>query len=179
MAKARKLKVFEAQFGFRDSVVAAPNQAAALEAWGTHQNLFAEGQARVTADAAAVKAALAHPGVPLIRAVGSKGAFELTATGAPVLDDAPKGPKAKTNAKASPKPAPRPAPDRKALDAAERALRTLEDAHGREEADLRRRRSELGRQAAEAEETFTKARKIASSAVAEARRAYRDTGGRG
>jgi len=174
LAKARKLKVFEAQFGFRDSVVAAPNQAAALEAWGTHQNLFAEGQARVTADAAAVKAALAHPGVPLIRAVGSKGAFELT-----VLDDAPKGPKAKTNAKASPKPAPRPAPDRKALDAAERALRTLEDAHGREEADLRRRRSELGRQAAEAEETFTKARKIASSAVAEARRAYRDTGGRG
>jgi hypothetical protein len=52
MAKApgRKLKVFQAQFGFHDSVVAAPSQTAALRAWGTRQNLFGEGQARLTED---------------------------------------------------------------------------------------------------------------------------------
>ena len=63
MAKSptRKLKVFQAQFGFHDSVVAAPSQAAALRAWGTHQNLFADGTARVTTDPKAIQAALAHP----------------------------------------------------------------------------------------------------------------------
>jgi hypothetical protein len=71
------LKVFQAQFGFYDSVVAASSQAAALRAWGTHQNLFADGQARVTMDEAAVKAALSHPETPLRRAVGSNDGFEL------------------------------------------------------------------------------------------------------
>jgi hypothetical protein len=37
-------KVFQAQFGFYDTVVAAPSQVAALRAWGIHQNLFAGGQ---------------------------------------------------------------------------------------------------------------------------------------
>nr|MBA3810869.1 cell envelope biogenesis protein TolA [Caulobacteraceae bacterium] len=79
MAKAvkRKLKVFQAQFGFHDSVVAAPSQAAALRAWGTHQNLFADGQARIANDAKAVAAARAHPETPLRRAVGSSDAFAL------------------------------------------------------------------------------------------------------
>ena len=67
----RKLKVFQAQFGFYDTVVAAPSQAAALRAWGMHQNLFASGEATVTTDEAAVAAAIAHPETPLRRAVGS------------------------------------------------------------------------------------------------------------
>ena len=33
----RKLKVFQTQFGFFDTVLAAPSQAAALRAWGTHR----------------------------------------------------------------------------------------------------------------------------------------------
>ena len=71
MAKPRqpKLKVFQAQFGFFDSVVAAPSQAAALQAWGIHQNLFASGEAKVIEDEAAVAAALAHPETPLRRAI--------------------------------------------------------------------------------------------------------------
>lgn len=60
----RKLKVFQAQFGFYDTVVAAPSQAAALRAWGTHQDLFASGAATVTTDEAAIAAALAHPETP-------------------------------------------------------------------------------------------------------------------
>src|SRR5438045_1623573 len=73
--RAGRLKVFEAQFGFYDTVVAAPSQAAALRAWGTHQNLFASGDARLTTDEGAVRAALAHPEIPLRRALGSNDPF--------------------------------------------------------------------------------------------------------
>ncbi len=62
---ARRLKVFQAQFGFYDSVVAAPSQVAALRAWGAHQNLFSDGGARVATDEQAIEAALAQPEVPL------------------------------------------------------------------------------------------------------------------
>jgi hypothetical protein len=82
MAKspARRLKVFQAQFGFLDSVVAAPSQASALRAWGTHQDLFASGDARLATDEAAVKAAL-----DLQRAVGTSDPFLLQASGLPKL----------------------------------------------------------------------------------------------
>jgi len=36
----RKLKVFQAQFGFFDTVVAAPSRAAALRAWGARQKIY-------------------------------------------------------------------------------------------------------------------------------------------
>ena len=55
--KRPRLKVFQARFGFHDSVVAAVSQAAALRAWGVHQNLFADGQASITNDPRAVEAA--------------------------------------------------------------------------------------------------------------------------
>ena len=71
----RRLKVFQAQFGFYDTVVAAPSQAAALRAWGTRQDLFASGDARRATDEAAVAAALAHPETLLRRAVGSADPF--------------------------------------------------------------------------------------------------------
>src|SRR5205085_10312942 len=61
VARARKLKVFQAQIGFYDTVVAAPSQAAALRAWGIRQNLFADGLARTTDEPQAVEAALATP----------------------------------------------------------------------------------------------------------------------
>lgn len=43
-----RLKVFRAQMGFFDSVIAAPSQKAALEAWGARQDLFHEGFAAVS-----------------------------------------------------------------------------------------------------------------------------------
>jgi len=75
--------VFQAQFGFFDSVVAAPSQESALRAWGTHQDLFASGDARLATDEAAVKAALEHPGAPLRRAVGTSDPFALQPSGLP------------------------------------------------------------------------------------------------
>jgi len=72
----RPLKVFRAHLGFYDTVVAAPSQKAAAEAWGAAASEFAQGFASVTLDAQAVEAALAQPGVVLRRPAGSKAAFK-------------------------------------------------------------------------------------------------------
>src|SRR3569623_1181065 len=85
-----QLKVFAAPQGFYETVVAVPSQKAALEAWGTRQNLFAEGMARVETDPAAVKAALAHPGQVLRRPAGGAGEFKPGGSAAAVK--APKAP---------------------------------------------------------------------------------------
>ena len=74
---AKQLKVFRAHLGFYDTIVAAPSQKAALDAWGMHMNAFADGAAAVTTDKDAAEAALAHPGVVLKRPFGSKGEFKV------------------------------------------------------------------------------------------------------
>jgi hypothetical protein len=176
-APARKLKVFQAQFGFFDTVVAAPSQAAALRAWGIHQNLFADGRAQITDDPQAVEAALAHPETPLKRAVGSKDPFALEAANLPQVPDAPKKPAAKAPAKAKPAPPPKPKVDRTPLDAAEGALKQLDEQRKREEVDFRRREAELQAEIAAAQANYVEARKAATAAVVEARQAYRKAGG--
>jgi hypothetical protein len=178
-AKTRKLKVFQAQFGFHDSVVAASSKAAALRAWGTHQNLFADGQASIATDEAAVKAALAHPAIPLLRAVGSNDAFELKATSLPKVPDEPK----RVPAKAAPikrkaDAAVAPSADRSKLDAAELAVRELDEARKREEARLRRKQEELETEVSEAQSAYVEHRKEATAALIDARKAFREVGGR-
>lgn len=176
MARAPRLKVFAARFGFHDSVVAAPSQAKALEAWGIRQNLFAEGRAAVTDDPAAIAAALAHPGTPLRRAVGSKDPFSLE----PGLPDVPAPPKAKRpDLKLVPKavaPAP-PPPDRSALEAAEKALAAINARRIEEEAELARRREALESEEAASRQRWIKDRKAAEANLHKARRAYRLAGG--
>jgi hypothetical protein len=179
MAKpaARKLKVFQAQLGFFDTVVAAPSQAAALRAWGMHQNLFANGQARLTEDADAIEAALAHPETPLKRAVGSNDPFGLEAT----LPDVPDAPKRKASAKptarAKPEAPKRPQADRSALNAAEAALKKLDEDRKDEEENLRREQDALDSRKAAAKAAHVAAHKASTAAVVEARQAYRKAGG--
>jgi hypothetical protein len=173
----RKLKVFQAPFGFYDSVVAATSQAAALRAWGTHQNLFASGEAKISTDEAAMQAALKHPETPLRRAVGSKDPFQLEPASLPKLPDAPNLPA--TSAKPKPKavaPAKRP-PDRTALDAVEAALQKLDEDQKREEADLQRRQNELDAAKTAAESAYVASRKATTAAIVKARQAYRKAGG--
>ncbi|WP_454762150.1 hypothetical protein [Caulobacter segnis] len=172
------MKVYQAQFGFHDCVVAAPNQTAALAAWGIRQNLFAEGRAKVSEDPAAVEAALAHPEIPLRRAIGSKDPFSLE----PNLPDVPDPPqRAKPRLKVVPKakaPEPaRPPPDRSEVDAAETQLTAINARRIEEEAEFQRRREAL-----EAEETASRRRwaadrKTAETQLDKARRAYRAQGG--
>jgi hypothetical protein len=177
-ASPRRLKVYAAQFGFHDSVVAAPNQAAALAAWGTRQNLFAEGRAKISDDADAIAAALAHPEEPLRRAVGSSDAFSLE-PGLPDIPDAPKPAKTALKlvpAAKAPKP-PRPPPDRSALDAAEKRLTTINAKRLDEEADLERRRQALESEATASRQRWSQDRKVAEAELDKARRAYRAQGG--
>ena len=81
---ARKLKAFTTSAGFFDLAVSAPSMKAALEAWGAGANLFHQGFARQTDDAAIVEATMAHPGIVLRRPVGSDETFtdEAEASGA-------------------------------------------------------------------------------------------------
>ena len=176
MAKApgRKLKVFLAQFGFHDSVVAAPSQAAALRAWGIRQNLFAEGQAHLTDEPQAVAAARANPEIPLRRAIGSNDPFELAPTALPKVPDAPR----RKAAKPAQKPVRRRrAADRSALDAAESTLHTLDERRKREEARLRDEQAVLDREMVARQAAYVGDRKAATAAVVEARQAYRKAGG--
>jgi len=71
----RKLRTFTTSIGFFDLAVAAPSMKAALEAWGSKQNLFQRGFAEETDDPAIVAATMAHPGLVLRRAVGTQRAF--------------------------------------------------------------------------------------------------------
>jgi hypothetical protein len=130
----RRLKVYQAHLGFFDTVVAAQSQKAALEAWGSRQDLFRDKAASVASDPDAIKTALSKPGVVLKRLAGSNG---------PYLDqpDVPKVPLPRVKsitadqrkpklpvAKArKPTPAQNPVlpPDRSRLDAAERRLADL------------------------------------------------------
>ena len=73
---ARKLKTFTTSAGFFDLAVAAPSMKAALEAWGSKNNLFQHGFAKVSEDPKIVAATMAHPGVVLRRPVGSTGALQ-------------------------------------------------------------------------------------------------------
>lgn len=72
---ARKLKAFTTSAGFFDLAVSAPSMKAALEAWGAGANLFHQGFAQQTDDAAIVKATMARPGVVLRRPVGTDQPF--------------------------------------------------------------------------------------------------------
>lgn len=173
---SRRLKVYAAQIGFFDTVVAAPNQAEALAAWGVRQNLFAEGRAKVTTEAAAVDAAMAHPNTPLRRAVGSKAAFSLEPD-LPEVPDAPQRPKLKVVPKAKAKPPPGPKPDRTALARAEKALAAINQRRIDEEADIERRRSELDAEDEASRKRWRKARAEAEKVLARARAAFVEAGG--
>lgn len=99
---APRLKVFVTSNGLTQSVVATSSKAKALAAWGTKQDLFKEGLASETQEAALVDAALAQPGEVVTRSALGGGALEaaLAATAKPkkkdkkgkVVPAAPRGP---------------------------------------------------------------------------------------
>ena len=74
-----KLKTYVTSIGFFEQAVAAPSMKAALEAWGSGQNLFHQGFAKETSDPAIIKATMQQPGVVLKRPVGSEGIFKIHA----------------------------------------------------------------------------------------------------
>jgi hypothetical protein len=69
--RKQKLKVFVTPIGFHDAYVAAPSQKAALEAWGTDSNIFAQGIAEQVTDPTLMEEPLANPGTVIKRVRGS------------------------------------------------------------------------------------------------------------
>lgn len=177
-SKPRRLKVFTAQLGFFESVVAVPNQAKALRAWGVHQNLFANGDAKSATAEDAIAAALAHPGTPLRRAIGSDDAFSVepdlptVPPPQPRTRSADRKAESETRAKAEP-----PRPDRSALDAADEALKRVNETQAREQAALEQRRQDLETEYAEAKARWREDRREAEMRLEHERRAYRQAGG--
>ncbi len=192
----RALKVFQTEIGFYELIVAAPSQAAALRAWGVHLNLFADGTARIATDLRGIEAALARPGVPLKRGVGSHDPFSLN-PGLPRLPELgtaerkESGKRPSTVSKPSHKPQPKPQsepPDRRALDAAEAELRRIDEerrvedelfsqrsaAIAAEEKDLRSRRAAVEAEATAAERRHGAVRSKAEKVLAREEKAYAD-----
>jgi hypothetical protein len=147
-------------------VVAAPNQRAALDALGVHQDLFAQGLARVSGDVDAQKAAEAHPLSPFRRAKGSNAPF--TPVGGGGLDVWEQA--AKAGAKTGmAKRAPR---SRVKLDKAQQALAAFERRAEEELAGLEKARVDLDAKAAALAERQARGRQRLSEAVDRERRAY-------
>jgi len=71
----RRLKVYVTQIGVHEVIVAAPNQSAALVAWGIERNLFLTGRAHDTRDKDACAVALQAPGQVFARPRGSDKPF--------------------------------------------------------------------------------------------------------
>ena len=192
MAAPRKLKVFQAQIGFYDTVVAASSQPAALRAWGMRQDLFASGHAKLAEDPQAIEAARAHPETPLKRAVGSTDAFALEAAHLPDVPAArgrrkvasPGTIKAPPNATpavrataSKSKPKPKPKPDRGRLEAAEAKLQAVEADRREEEAAFARRLASLEEEMTQAKSKFTSTHRAAKAEAERALAAYRRAGG--
>lgn len=176
-----QLKVFETRLGFHDTVVAAPSKTAALKAWGTHQDLFGGGSARLSEDARAIKAALAQPGVVLRRAAGSSGAYEAQADlSAMILPPKAKAQGAKaTKDKAAKPPKPPKPPDRSALSQAEDALTRRRARYDKARAALDARRRELDAEAQALTQAYDQDRKVLDKARARAALDYARAGGEG
>lgn len=116
---APRLKLFRTPIGFHDAYVAAPNQKAALEAWGSHADLFARGIAERVDDPILLAQAAEKPGTVIKRARGT--AAEHLALAAKPMKATPREANGRV-IPAKPPAKPRPRPSRKALDLAEQKL---------------------------------------------------------
>jgi len=165
VARKQKLKVFRTPIGFHDAYVAAPSQKAALQAWGSHADLFARGVAEVVTDEDLIAEPLANPGEVIRRVRGSE-AEHLAATDRPrqrksraakasepneraanASESARGSGRARTKAR---KRLP-PRPSREKLEAAENALAELKDRQRSESDELHEREAEIDRQRREIE----------------------------
>ncbi len=185
MAKAAKLKVFRTPIGFHDAFVAAPSQKAALEAWGSESNLFAQGAAELVTDPALIKEPLAHPGEVVRRLRGSAGeqiAALGKSDGCKKKHDRPSprpSPASGRGSKKAPSPASGrgskkgPRPNRAAVDKAEQALERAEKRHRAALEKLRAEEQALQQRRRETESKQRRERERLSEAVDAARERYR------
>ena len=179
---AKKLKVFRTPIGFHDAYVAAPNQKAALEAWGADSNLFAQGIAEQVDDPELMEEPLASPGKVIKRVRGSANEH-FAALGEKKSKGPTPAPPLKERGKKAEKTKPKPKPKRDELDAAEEALEKLEKKQRKKlrEIDdemraLERRRRELQRKQEAERDALAEKRDRARSAYERAMEEWRSGG---
>ena len=164
-------KVFQAHLGFFDTVVAAPSQKAALEAWGSRQNLFQNGTASAATDEDAIKGALAKPGVVLKRLSGSTDPF----VEQPALPKV-SGKRHEPSHKTQPAPAkPKRQPDRSKLDAARSVLDALKQEREQMQTEFARRELALREEKAAREQDFARRESDLRRDVEREQRAFRSS----
>ena len=147
-----RLKVFVTSDGLTDYVVAVSSRPKALAAWGVRQDLFKEGRAEETHDAALVEAALAKPGEVIAK--GRDGALRTL------------------KAARAPKPTSKPTAARsRRVEKLAAELDALEAAFARRQADLKSERERLERQATEETQAFETRRNRLVDRLANARKA--------
>jgi len=169
---ARKLKTYTTSAGFFDLAVAAPSMKAALEAWGSTNNLFHQGFAKQTDDPKIVAATMSRPGVVLRRAVGTDAPFSENAelpTNLPV-GKVGRAPPARRTKTAKPSEPSKPIDAKAAREAAlayEREQKRREREARQEEAAREKERERRERDIAAAEAALEKARQIHQARVEE------------
>lgn len=162
------LRTYTAEIdGLNQWIVAAPNQAAALAAFGVHQNLFAQGLAAQTTDPELVKAANAAPGAPLKRS--KKGGRFQSADSGLDWSDALKA------TAGSPKV--RKPPSRARLDKARAARDAVREAGERTLAELEAAVTAARERLASGQAKVDQANETAEAAVQAAEEAWRKAGG--
>ena len=139
---ARTLKVYRMPVGFHDAYIAAPSQKAAVEAWGSDQDVFARGQAELVSDAALTEEPLASPGKVIKRLRGTA-AEQIEALG---KAEQPTTRKKAASPASAPKSVSKPPPSRAKLRKAEEALRSAGARHADELRDLAAREAEVARE---------------------------------
>jgi colicin import membrane protein len=158
---ARRLKSYQTSLGFFDLAIAAPSMKAAADAWGSRTNLFKQGLAKETNDAAIVAATMAKPGVVLRRPIGSNGRFTEHAN---LPKDLPVAKVKERPAKAQPRieePAARKSNDKAARAAAvafKREQKRRERARQKEEAAREKERKQREQAIAKAEGALERAK---------------------
>jgi hypothetical protein len=164
----RKLKTYTTSAGFFDLAVAAPSMKAALEAWGSKNNLFHQGFAKLSEDPEIVQATMAKPGVVLRRPVGTSAPFTEHATLPPNFANVVEGP-AKRHIPPAKRPA-RPIDEKTAGQAAAQYVREQkqrEHEARREEATREKERERQERAIAAAEAALESASRIHKKKVAD------------
>ncbi|WP_380871747.1 hypothetical protein ACFB49_27010 [Sphingomonas sp. DBB INV C78] len=193
MARRHKLKVYRTPIGFHDAYVAAPSQKAALAAWGSDNNLFAQGLAEEVKDPDLMEEPLASPEKVIRRSRGSS-QEQLAALGKAPAKSRPatrrgsaksqrdrkrrETPIVQQQASTRKAPAKRrlpPKPSRTAVETAEAAHANMERRHAREQQALVQREAELAADKRALEERqateITRAQRVVDKAQARYRQA--------
>jgi hypothetical protein len=124
--------------------VAAPSQKAALQAWGSDSDLFAQKIAEQVTDPDLMKEALAHPG-EIIRKLRGTAAEQVAALGSEA---------AKKAAKRPAKPKPKSKPSRAALAQAEHEVQELKSRQADEVEVIKREMTALAQKLKDAESAY-------------------------